>query len=387
MKKKIYCYGLDLHTYVKTLIANPPEGYEFVVIQNKNKISVINNLKKSRFMIFIYKDLFKKLFNVFKIINKIYYKPSSQDIDLIFSHGQLVYEKKPWVVEILDSPVCFAGNDAKLFNRNLREIERILELNYCKKIIVHLPDTKKEFENYFSNKVIEKIEILPPAIPENKIKKPKKKNKDVYFLFMGSINNPRDFFHKGGLYALESFRRLSKKFENIHLNMRCNVPKKIKEKYNQENITFLEKKLSTGEIKNLYLNSDIMLCSGHFYFLMLNLESLSFGLPIIALDVYGVNNFVENNKNGFLIKPSEKIQYPKKSGPYSNARSRGFINSLKKIDNRIIDEICEKAALLIKDEKLREKFSKEGKRMSETKFSLEKRNKKLKEIFDEAYSK
>ena len=107
-------------------------------------------------------------------------------------------------------------------------------------------------------------------------------------------------------------------------------------------------------------------------------------MPIIALDVYVVNSFVENNKNGFLIKCSEKIQYEKRFKYSSNSKSLDFFNLLKKIDKRVIDEICEKASILIKDEKLREKFGKEGKRIFKTKFSIKKRNKKLKKIFDEA---
>jgi len=377
-KKKIYYYGPGVHTYFEQVLKNPPEGYEFIIEGDPKKVEIIKKLRENNLAIFLYKNVIKKLVSPLKIIQKVYYKPSPDNIDLIFSAG-MIHEKKPWVSEIIDNPFLFAGYDYGLFIKNLKNIEKILASSYCKKIIVNTTDCKKQFEKYFSPQVTNKIELLPPGILRQEFKK--KTKKEVNFLFMGSTNNPRDFLIKGGLEALESFTILSKKYNNIRLFFRSQLPEGLKEKYDNKNIIFLESRLSNEQLKKVYTDSDILLLPGHTYFIMAFLESISFGLPIISLDTYGVSDFVINNRNGFAIKPSDKIPYNVPSYPV-NIRSKEFIEPIKNPDKKVIEQICEKAELLIKDKKLRQKMSRESLNLARTKFSMENRKKRLKEIFD-----
>ncbi len=382
--KKVYCFGVGLHTYVKKLVENPPKGYKFIVVQNEKKSNIISKLKKNKLILYLYKEVYQKAFNSFNLINNIFYEKSPKDADLIFSHGQLVQEEKPWIVEILDTPTSFAGYDLKLFRKNLRKINKILASRWCKKIIIHTSIVRREFENFFSKEILKKIELLPPAIPPSKIIEKRKNSKSIIFLFMGSINNPDDFYSKGGLEVLETFKKLSKRYDNIKLVMRAKVPQNIKERYLLNNIEYLEETLPMARIQQLYRDADIFFFPGHFYFLMATLEAMSFGLPIIALDRHGVSEFIIDGKNGFLVKPSEKIPYPPVETPYLGVRSKKFINHLKVIDPIVVNRLYNRAARLIENKNLREKMGAESLKISNTKFSLEKRNKRLKEIFDAA---
>jgi len=368
---------------VKNLLDNSPEGYEFVVPTENKKRDTINKLKKSRIANFLYKKLIRKFFNVWSFMNRN--RPlAPENIDLIFSTDLVVEENKPWVIKILDSPFSMAGNDYKIFKKSLKKLEKALSSKNCKAIIVHTQISKDYIKKYFSEDVLKKVVILTPAIPERVKEKRINSGKEFSMLFMGSINNPEAFYLKGGIEALETFKKLSEKYKNIKLIMRSSAPKEIIKKYSGlKNVEFLEGRLTDKEMNNLYNNSDILLIPGYNYFIMAYLEAFSYGIPIIALDTYGVSEFIINGKNGFLVKPSKNLPINSPDYPV-NARSEQFIRKIKEVDHSVIEELMKKASILIEDRKLLYKMSKNCQKMFKEKYSWEAKNKKLKRVFDEA---
>jgi glycosyltransferase involved in cell wall biosynthesis len=364
------------------LLKNPPQGYNFVVSCEKNKKFLMDIFKKLKFPVWIYKNLIKKYFNVLKIVNNMHYNPSKEKIDIILSTGTMVDENKPWIIKILDSPFSMAGHDYKLFLKNLNYIRRYLESDNCKSIIVHTNAAKKGFEKYFSKKIVKKIVLVNPAIPGDIVPKKKKFGK-IRLLFMGSINNPQEFFLKGGLETLETFKLVNEKYKNIELVMRCKIPSDIKDKYKLKNLIFLENFLSDEEMKKLYLSSDVLLLPGYNYFIMAYLEAFKYGIPIVALDTYGVKDFIKNGKNGFYVKPSKNLPINTPEYPANN-RSKKFIEGIKKIDGKVIANLAKEVSILIENKKLREKMSKECQRLFLTKHSYRNKKKILKRIFDKA---
>ena len=369
---------------MKNLIDNPPSGYEFIVNDNKEKKSQIDSLKKYRIIKYLYKNIFKKTFNVFNLINKIYYALSPKDADIVLSTGVVVNEKKPWIMKILDTPFGMAGNDYDVFIKNKEEIEKALSSEYCKRIIVHTERAKEHMKNYFSKNVTDKIIKLNPAIPGKITERKDRDDKNVNFLFMGSINNPDEFFMRGGLEALETFKILCGKHKNINLNVRCKVPEDVKEDYKADNINFLENSMEYEEIKKLYQKSDVLIMPGYGgYFIMSYLEAFSYGLPIVALDTYGCDEFIIGGKTGFTVKPSEKVPINDPSYP-ANTRSNNFIKSIEEKYPEVINALVEKCSILIDDQKLRKKMSKDCQIAFQTKYSFDKKIENLKDIFDDA---
>jgi glycosyltransferase involved in cell wall biosynthesis len=384
-KIKIYYPQLGIHTYIQALISNPPEGYEFVTLDSPKKRKFIDFMKKSSFAVWAYTKVFKKIFNVFGLINKIYYSPSPNDSKLIFSTGPLIPEQKPWVLKILDTPFSLGGNDYEVFLKNKEKIEGNLLSSYCKNIIVHTGRCFEHMAKYFSKELMKKVILVTPAIPGESIKRnPRSNDKGLNLLFLGSINNPDEFLMKGGLEALESFKKISKEYPNTKLIMRCKVPQNIKEKYlDVEGIEFVEQRVSYEELQAIYLKSDALLMPGYGYFIMAFLEAFQYGLPIISLDTYGVNEFVKQGKTGFYVKPSTGVpteidEYP------ANVRSKKFAESIIQIDNKVINELNKKIKKLIENRELLENMSKECQKEFKEKYSYTKKISKLKEIFDEA---
>jgi len=63
------------------------------------------------------------------------------------------------------------------------------------------------------------------------------------------------------------------------------------------------------------------------------------------------------------------------------------MKTIEPVDPQVVAELVEKTSILIEDEDLRRKMGRAGREEVETgKFSLEKRNNKLKRIFDDALS-
>ncbi len=387
--KRVYLYFIAprMHSSLKLMIKNPPEGYEFLMAENKAKMSLLSWALNSRLIKIIYKKVIKRLLNPRSIYEKAYSTKIPENVDLVFSTGAALNINKPWVVEILDSPHSLAGYDYNLFIKNKNDIEKKLLSHFCKKIIIVNEASYKIMEKYFSKEVMNKAVLVRAAVelPKLNLIKEKAGKKQLQIIFIGSIANPDDFFIKGGLEVLETFRRISEEFDNVALVVRCKTPEDIKMKYkNVKNIKFIEENLRKREFVKLLYNSDICLNPGHIYPLMAALEPMSFGIPIIMLDTYGVRDYVKHMKNGILIKPSEKIKWYKDPAYPSNIRSREFLAEIKNVDLRVINDLYYAVKKLIENKVLRYKLGNNGRKMAETKFSIKTRNNTLRKVFNEA---
>lgn len=381
--KKIFYSNTGIHTYLKTLFANPPKGYEFIVSSKKDTENLIGKLRESKFASFLYKKIIKHYFNTQPILNKVYSTKSTPDTNLILSTTTTISENKPWILLVLDSIYCLSGMDYNLFLKNKDKFEKDLENKNCKAIIVHTHDSKKLIEKHFSKRISKKIILVTPGIPIKQSEINTEDRKDFNLLFMGSINNPQEFLIKGGLEALEVFTFLNKKYPNIKLTMKCIVPEEYKIKYKNENINFIDSMISEEEVNKIYADSDILLSTGASYFIMAYFESFSHGVPILGYDTFGVSDFIFPGKNGFIVKPSKNLLINKEDYP-ANVRSEEFKNSIKNIDNEVIKNLASKIELLINNRDLRFKMKKETLEIFKDRFTIEKQNKSLKVIFDKA---
>lgn len=78
-----------------------------------------------------------------------------------------------------------------------------------------------------------------------------------------------------------------------------------------ENIIFFEKPVKN--IKEKYLNSSILMMTSYTEVMpMVLLEAMSCGVPVIAYNDAGIDNFIENDKNGYQIKSNDLNSYCQK---------------------------------------------------------------------------
>ncbi|MBX4196764.1 glycosyltransferase family 4 protein [Candidatus Pacearchaeota archaeon] len=377
-KVQFYPYIDQIHTSYKSLIEQPPAGYTFIGVPRSERSRWIDGLRKYSILRKAYK-VFLRLFNTTKIVEYSFQGPSMHEADIVYSFGTFYKGTKPFVVDLLDSPYSLAGNNYHLFIRNRMNIEKYLAAENCKYVIC-THDTSLEFmKKHFSKEVQKKLVLIPQAVKPISFKK--SKSPRFRALFMGSINNPDDFYLKGGLEAIYAFQALGK--ENAELIVRCKVPESVKNLVRKSNnITLLDEILPFDKVIELYTSSDMLLMPSHQYVLMATLESLYFGLPIVALDTYAVKDFVKDGYNGFLVKPSSQILAYKDPIYPTNLRSAEFISEIRAPDPILISNLADRIRTLIKNSKLRKKMGDNARKLATTVFSIEERNKKLKNIFD-----
>ena len=101
-------------------------------------------------------------------------------------------------------------------------------------------------------------------------------------------------------------------------------------------------------------------------------EAMSFGLPVVGADRNSRKELINTGKTGFLARTpfrDERIQY-----------------YLENLEERLLIDLINKTEKLITNEKLRMRMSKECLSLFKSggKFSIEKRNRGLREIYIEA---
>jgi glycosyltransferase involved in cell wall biosynthesis len=388
--KKILIYSTkpNLHNLYDVMRDNPPNGYEIIKpkIERSKYYKTISNIKIAKSIYRILKRFFNNPIISEAVSTK--YKIFPKDIDMIFSPAKIVLNpQKPYVIEIVDKITSLAGNDKKLFYKNKEFIKKALLQENCKKIICWTEACKKDFEKEFQskevNKKIEVVYLTKPLVPKKPIKKDYNK-KQINLLFVGSINNLDDFLIKGGLETLETFKILSKKYKNLHLFIKCKLPKYIKKKYQYlPNLQIIEDTISEESLLSLYESADIFMTPAHNLNAFAPIEAMSYSLPLIGINTWAVDEIIQDNLNGFLVGKSVKIPY-EKDKIHLDIRNKRFLRQIQKIDQDLISRIADKTELLINNPSIRKKLGEDGRKMVETgKFSFEKRNRKLKKIFDE----
>jgi glycosyltransferase involved in cell wall biosynthesis len=277
------------------------------------------------------------------------YDKLSDKADMLYSNGPIYCGKENWVLDIMDNPFGMTGYNFNIFKNNISKIESSLAADNCKKIIVRSEDSIDIMKKYFSDKIISKISLEKIELP----KKIYEKKDKPYFqiLFMGSINNPGDFYNKGGLIALEAFEKLADK--NIRLIVRCDVPEELNERLNNNsNIKVIKNRLTDEEIDSLYKESDILIATNPVMSYMVTLEAKSYGLPTICYDGFAIKSYIKDGVDGYILTPPTKLRNILKTESYpSNLRTLEILEALKEVDSEIVNKVCSIIKERIKNEK------------------------------------
>lgn len=383
MKRIYFDAGKSFHSLFREVIQYPPGGYEFIIdktMERKEKLNTARNLFSMYHPVPMLRYATYFSWWLTRSLKKI---PSN--IDLTYSAHRLVLRKEPWVVAMEEiSELCPVMYDIGHLRFYRSIIEKVLSSKYCKKIMPWLDYGKKTILlNLDCKKFENKIETVHLAVHPKHFTKQHKKDK-VTLLFVGTIhksNIPTNFVVKGGKEVLEAFEILNKKYDNLELIIRACIPSSIKSRYSKilesERINLDEKLRPRKQFEEVYTRSDILLLPSHYGPGMTILDAMSYELPAIVLDVRGYREVVEDGKTGFLVRKSKRIRYDL----YGNR----FMKAIECVDPRVVRDLVEKTSILIESETLRRKMGRAARKEIETgKFSIGRRNEKLKEIFDEA---
>jgi len=393
MNRKIYFEpaGQILSSH-QSVFLNPPPGYEFITTAGFwDKMGT-----KGHSMVesYLYKVGLASLpWHYIKPKVEAVFKRPPEGTCLTFAWNHLIFRKEPWVIQV-EWPEMLTGWSYTFFRLLKRKVEQTLASPYCRKIITWSEVARDSFfSNLDCSSFEHKMEIVPLAIPPKDFTKNYNDNK-VVFLFVGSTHmkgrTDYNFNLKGGKEVLEAFAILNQKYDNLELVLRAEIPEKHRKMCQSfSNIRLIEKPIPWKELEQEYKSADIFLFPGHDTPFGVILEAMSYELPVITTDVYGNRELVTDGVTGFVIRSSEVVSYY--SGNYATRPMTGpkqWKDASLSIDPKVIQELVEKVSLLIENGELRREMGRAARHEVETgRHSINYRNQKLKQIFDEALSK
>ena len=331
------------HQIYQEIVNYPPKNVEYIGVRRDTKKGKYYQSKKI-------KEKIGWLFQKLKIPRMIFVKPGNYDL-IHSSRGIIPLNQKPWVIDVEHVHSFFGLNPYLIKNKFLKRfIEGKLSSKNCKAILCHCEATRQAFFKYLDcRKFKDKIKVLYPATHVIPFKKTK--HNKIRILSVLSL-----FYHKGGPQILEAFSKLEKKYKNIELWMKSDVPNKFKEKYNSKNIKYFSYfgNVLTREklLKDIYSKSDIFVypsfCDSFGYSLI---DALTTKLPIVATNLFAIPEIVENNRNGFVIKmPTYNLK--------DNFLQAHHYQKINLSDNKkIVNGLVKNLEKLIKSKKLRERIS------------------------------
>jgi glycosyltransferase involved in cell wall biosynthesis len=303
--------------------------------------------------------------------------------DLTFASNHLVFRDEPWIIDLEYVSIPLGAG------KHLQHYKLALEQSFrspnCKKIICWYQICKKTLTlNVDCSKFENKITVFLPYGQKRKFHKCFK-NKKIKLLFTGSGNILGEFIIKGGVEAVGAFTALNKKYNNLELVIRSDVPREIKAKLSHfDNVRIIDKIIPWEELEQEFQTADIFLLPAHNTPFQAMLDGMSYELPVVSLDVWANAEIVDDGKTGFLVPKSEDLQY------YDNNfvpqwDTPSFLKAIKTSDQRVVRNLIEKISILIENIELRRMMGEAGRwEIEHGRFSIEKRNEKLKKILDEA---
>jgi len=269
-----------------------------------------------------------------------------------------------------------------------KNMDKIVGNKRIKKVLFNTEWAFNDFKLYVNKKEnIEKTEVIYPAVRNIENKNTKKEEDEINLLFAGE-----DFYRKGGDLLYDAFKNLEKKYENIRLTMLSSLityksierllnikvksypwDKKINEMMSDKKVVWHKKFLADKEKHKIFSNSDVFIFPTRWEtFGFVLLEAMTHSLPIITSDIGPIPEIVESEDNALML-PFAKYSY--RESYYS-----------KNFREKIVKALEEKISELIENKQLRKKLGNNAKRLANTKYSLDKRNKRMRQICEEALS-
>jgi glycosyltransferase involved in cell wall biosynthesis len=378
-----------LHSLYKTLLTSPPAGYRFVTSASSwDNISGVAAKKD-----LLYSAQLNVLSRLFPPnLGKAYlerFKKKPSGAELTYSVGHLVFRKEPWVVD-MEFVTQLAGYKYNHFKRFRGLIERSLASENCRRVICWTEAGKRTILLNMNCESFEtKIEVVPLSVPKKNFVKDYNSRK-IKLLFVGSANIPGEFEYKGGKEVIEAFFQLQKKYSTVELVVRSDIPDELKTKYanKMRNVKLIEGIIPWMQLEHEFKTADIFLFPSHSTPGLAILDAMSYELPVITTNLWANKEMVENGKTGVVIDKSAKVQYYTGNfiPNWSHYPTSKFMSNVKGMtDSSVVKQLVEAVSALVDDEKLRRRMGKTGRReVDEGKFSFEKRNEKLRRIFDHA---
>lgn len=188
-----------------------------------------------------------------------------------------------------------------------------------------------------------------------------KKHKEKIILFVGGLDKAHNF--KGLDILLAATAVLKIRAWRLRIvgdgDLRFRYESLARQLEINKQVKFLGK-VSNRELPACYRQADLFVLpsvSGHEAFGLVLLEAMASGIPVIASDLPGVRRVFENNVQGLLVRPGEA------------------------------GDLCEKMEIIFKDQELRRRLGRAGRKLVKEKYSWERGGEELNSLYENLFNK
>lgn len=251
---------------------------------------------------FISKLNFEAIYNEVKLINRII---RENEIDCVFLNGIDSYYLSKFINKKVKKIGVWHGINME--NSFLKKLLNKTSFNNLDNIVVVSNYQRDIINKKFLNKYKDKIEVVHIGRDENLFKKEilnsKNRSETIKLLIVARLEKL-----KGHIDLIEAMKIVCQKHNDVKLIIAGEGEEEglIRERIKEQK---LEKYIEMVGFVNpieYYTKSDIFILPSHSEaFPLVNLEAMASGLPIIATNVGGIPEAIEDGENGFLIEPGD----------------------------------------------------------------------------------
>ena len=359
----------EAHGMAKELARNPPDGVA---------MSFLRPIPRSRFN------------PIGSPIKGYFGHYEAEDVDLIEAVLSPITTNSRWVCSLAHfAEACAFDVAGAPIPRSLRVayVKRLFAKANFKRLIFW---SKAAYESVSSYGGIDpavfkgKDAIVYPAVRRIDDDLVRYGDRDIRLFFSG------DFFRKGGVNVVDAFERARTRYPGISLTVCCderidfNTPDRALRAEYLHKLTTMPGIVNKGRISreelmtNIYPETDIFLMPTYVEtFGMAVLEAMAFGIPVISTNHFALPEIIEDNVSGLLVDTTRFD---------CEQLFRGY--TVREIPPEfreyMTDAVFDRMCRLIESLELRKSIGQAGLEVARTRFSFERRNAAVLEIYRQA---
>jgi glycosyltransferase involved in cell wall biosynthesis len=371
-----------VHSLLAEMVDYPPEGYEFVVQPWGGTAGAI---LRSDFVYYPVALTLRRLFplHLLKPYLERFFRRPPPGTALTYAYGHPIFRPEPWVLDV-EWVTQLAGFSGSHLARWKGFIERALGSVHCGRILCWTEATRSGLLRNLDCRRFEwKLEVVPRAVRPKRFAKAPTHEK-VRLLFLGSANIRWEFENKGGREVLAAFEILKRKYSDVQLVVRAYAPLEVKRKYGRcPDITIIDRVVPREMLEQELKAADIFVLPAYHTPGMAFLEAMSYELPVVTIGALANAEIVRDGATGIVLPYTDRPEYYVGNG----APNPDIARVLKRSgpDRTAVEGLVRSISTLIEDAELRRAMGRAGRwEVEHGKFSITRRNEKLKRIFDEA---
>lgn len=301
LAKSLYKEGMQIIIF--SLTTNCVDDYD--ELKNIQIVSANFAIKRNKISIYKIKYL-KSLVTLKKIINK--FKPDILHAHYASSYGFLgaLTRFHPFILSVWGSDIYYFPKKSYFHKKLIQYV-----LNKADRLLSTSNAMKKETLRY-TNKI---IEVTPFGVDLEEFK-PMQVNSmfNSEDIIIGTIKTLEKIY--GIDYLIKSFKIISEKYPNLPLKLlivgdgsQRNLLKNLVKFLNLENKVIFTGKIKFKDVPKYYnMISIFVIPSLSESFGVAGVEALACEVPVIASNVGGLSEVIEDNKTGFLVPPKDIIK-------------------------------------------------------------------------------